>query len=103
MFVVGFVFCIVFGQFTFNLIRIILIKIKDAIVSTVAKIVYTLRFISAYVQALVNKMIQKILKCTKNIKKRLKKPKNRDSDTKEEDDKDGKGAHQKLTEESAEV
>lgn len=100
---VGFIFCIVFGQFTFNLIRIILVKIKEAIVSTVAKIVYTLRFISAYIQALVNKCYQKLLKCTKAIKKRMKKNKNRDSDTKEEDDKDGKGVHQKLTEESAEV
>jgi phosphoribosyl-ATP pyrophosphohydrolase len=43
------------------------------------------------------------MKCTKAIKRRIKKSKNRDSDTKEEDDKDGKGVHQKLTEESAEV
>jgi len=81
----------------------ILIKIKEAIISTVAKIVYTMRFISAYLQALVNKIYQKILKCTKAIKRRIKKSKNRDSDTKEDDDKDGKGAHQKLTEESGEV
>ena len=103
MFVVGFILSIVFGQFTLNLIRIILTKIKEVIISTVAKIVYTCRYIAAYIQALVNKIYQKIMKCTKAIKRRLKKSKNQDRDKKEEDLKDGKGEHQKLTEESAEV
>ena len=57
LFVVGFVFCVVFGQFTFNLIRIIITKIIEAILSAVAKLIYTLRFTAAYIQALVNKIV----------------------------------------------